>query len=185
MWLRYTGGRTNLETIRTIGRIDPKTRKVVSRNSGDSRRSRSTVVLPIPTTTGRRCGPCHSPGNWSHEAPSQNREHETSDEPPHIIRDASTSRAYVTNELLLPACLIKTTLSVFTTRTLRHYDRPACLISSYRRSRLVDRSSILSCAPHAVCFVFFYLLASRQAQLRDEFQGRFSTLAVCPSRGHT
>jgi hypothetical protein len=99
LWLRYTGGCSELGTIRAIRRIDPKTRKVVSRHSGDTRR---TVVLPIPTTTGRRCGSCYSPGNWSQEAPSHYREHETSDEPPHIIRDASTTRAYVTNELLVP-----------------------------------------------------------------------------------
>lgn len=49
----------------------------------------------------------NSPGNWSHEAPGHYREHETSDEPPDIIRAASTSPAYVTNELLLPPVPLK------------------------------------------------------------------------------
>jgi hypothetical protein len=56
------------------------------------------VVLTIPTTTSRRCSSCYSQGNWSYKAPSHYREHETGDKPPHIICDASTSPAYVTNE---------------------------------------------------------------------------------------
>src|ERR1700738_3269329 len=84
LWLRYASGCTDLTTIRTIRRIDPKTRKGVSRCSGYIRRSRA-VVLPVPTTTRRRRGSCYSQGNWSCEAASHYREDETSEKPPHII----------------------------------------------------------------------------------------------------
>lgn len=84
LWLRYTGGCTDLGTIRTLRRINPKTRKVVNRHSGDTRRSRRAMVLPIPTAASLRRSSCYSQGHWSHEAPSHYREHETSKKPAHI-----------------------------------------------------------------------------------------------------
>jgi hypothetical protein len=85
LWLRYTSECTDLTTIRTIRRVDPKTRKVVSRHSGDTRRSRRAVVLPIPPTASQRYGSHYSQGSWSREAPGHYREDETSENAPHTI----------------------------------------------------------------------------------------------------
>ncbi|PYX49179.1 MAG: hypothetical protein DMG76_37960 [Acidobacteria bacterium] len=85
LWPRYVAARGDLRTIRTIGRIGSKTRKVICRHSRHVGGSRHAVVLAVSATTRGRGRSRYSQGQRSEEAPNRYGKHETGDAPPHIL----------------------------------------------------------------------------------------------------